>query len=90
MSALSSGPILLRPDRFDRLDDDQAVTPFREPATSQDPKSAICVAEPRSGLTALENDELLLKAEILGNQSRFGFKDGADCIGKVPNHRQGP
>ncbi len=73
-----------------RLDDDQAVTPFREPATSQDSEAAICVAEPRSGLTALENDELLPKAEILGNQSRFGFEDGGESIGKVPNHRQGP
>ncbi len=55
----------------------------------QNPEAAIGIPEPRSGLTALENDKLLPKAEILGNQSRFEFDDGGERVGKVPNHRKG-
>ncbi len=72
-----------------RLDDDQTIAPVGKAVADQDPEAPICIAEPRSGLTALQNDELLPKAEILGSQSRFGLEDGGERVGKVPNHRKG-
>lgn len=72
-----------------RLDDDQSVTPLREPATSQDPKPAIGVAKPWPGLPAPENDQLLPKVQILSDQSEFGFEEGGEGVGKLPKHRTG-
>jgi hypothetical protein len=72
-----------------RLDHDQAIAPIGKPAADQDPEAAIGIAEPRSGLPALENDELLPKAEIFGGQSCFGLKYGGESIDKAPDHRIG-
>ena len=56
-----------------RLDDDEMVTPFREPAAGQNPESTVRVANPGSRLAPLENDELLAQTQVLSRQSRFGF-----------------
>jgi hypothetical protein len=56
----------------------------------KDPESAICIPELWSDLTSLENNQLLPKAEILGNQSCSGLENGSESIGKAPNHRKGP
>ena len=47
-----------------RLDDDQKIAPVGKPAADQKPEAAIGIAEPRSGLTVLENDELVPKTEF--------------------------
>jgi len=56
----------------------------------KDPEAAIRIPEWWSGLTSLENNQLLPKAEVLGNQSCSGLENGSESIGKAPNHRKSP
>ena len=44
-----------------RLDGAQTIAPVGKPAADQNPEAPIGIAESRSGLTVLENDELLPK-----------------------------
>jgi hypothetical protein len=57
-----------------RLDDKQRLPPAMEPATRQNPKSTICVAQTRAILAALQNDQLLPETRILSNQSGSRLK----------------
>jgi hypothetical protein len=41
-------------------------------------------------LAALENNQLLPKAEVFGNQSCPGLENGGESVGKAPNHRKVP
>jgi len=52
--------------------------------------AAICIPESWSGLTSFENNQLLAKAEVLGNQSCLGFENGGENICEAPNHRKAP
>jgi hypothetical protein len=52
----------------------------------KDPEAAICIPESWSGLTSFENNQLLAKAEVLGNQSCPGFENGGERICEAPNH----
>jgi len=56
----------------------------------KDPEAAICIPELWSDLTSLENNQLLPKAEILGNQSCSGLEHSGESVGKAPNHRNIP
>jgi hypothetical protein len=56
----------------------------------KDPEAAICIPELWSGLTSLENNQLLSKAEVLGDQSCSGLENGGESAGKAPNHRKVP
>jgi len=56
----------------------------------KDPEAAICIPDLWSGLTSLENNQLLPEAEDLGNQSCPGLENGGESAGKAPNHRKGP
>ena len=69
-----------------RLDDDVMVTPIREPAADQSPESTVRVANLRSRLAPLQNDELLAQAQVLSHQTRLGFDGGGEAAGKVTDH----
>ena len=69
-----------------RLDDDEMVTPIREPAADQNPESTVRVANPGSRLAPLENDELLAQTQILNHQTRLGFDGGSEAAGKETDH----
>ena len=69
-----------------RLDDDEMVTPIREPAADQSPESTVRVANLRSRLAPLQNDELLAQAQVLSHQTRLGFDGGGEAAGKVTDH----
>jgi hypothetical protein len=56
----------------------------------KDPEAAICIPESWSGLTSIENHQLLAQAKALDNQSCPGFENGGDNIGEAPNHRKVP
>jgi len=58
--------------------------------TGKDPEAAICIPELWPGLTSLENNQLLPKAEVLGGQSCSGLENGDESVGKAPNHRKVP
>jgi hypothetical protein len=73
-----------------RFNDDQALSATGQPAVGEEPETAICIPELWSGLTSLEYNELLPKAEILGDQSRSGLENGGECVGKAANHRDVP
>ena len=65
-----------------RLDDDEMVTPIREPAADQNPESTVRAANPGSHLALLENEELLAQTQILSHQMRLGFDGGGEATGK--------
>ena len=69
-----------------RLDDDEMVTPIREPAADQSPESTVRVANLRSRLAPLQNDELLAQTQVLSHQTRLGFDGGGEAAGKVTDH----
>ena len=69
-----------------RLDDDEMVTPIREPAADQNPESTVRVANPGSRLAPLENDELLAQTQVLSRQSRFGFGGSGEEAPKITDH----
>ena len=69
-----------------RLDDDEMVTPIREPAADQNPESTVRVANLRSHLAPLQNDELLAQTQIFSHQTRLGFDGGGEAAGKETNH----
>ena len=69
-----------------RLDDDEMVTPIREPAADQNPESTVRVANPGSRLAPLENDELLAQTQVLSRQSRFGFGGSGEEAAKITDH----
>jgi hypothetical protein len=46
--------------------------------------------QPRRIGTSFENNQLLAKAEVLGNQSCPGLENGGESIRKAPNHRRVP
>jgi len=73
-----------------RLYDDQTPAPTRKQFTGKDPEAAICIPELWPGLTSLENNQLLPKAEIFGDQSCSGLEYGGESVGKAPNHRKVP
>jgi hypothetical protein len=73
-----------------RLYEDQTPAPTRIQLTDKNPEAATCIPELWSGLTSLENNQLLSKAEVFGDQSRSGFKNGGESVGKAPNHRKVP
>jgi hypothetical protein len=50
-----------------RLYDDQTTTPTGKQLAGKDPKAAIGIPELWSGLTSLENNQLLAEAEVLGD-----------------------
>jgi len=54
------------------------------------PEAAICIVESWSGLTSLENNQLLPKAEVFCDQSCPGLENDGESIGKAPNHRKVP
>jgi hypothetical protein len=56
----------------------------------KDPEAAICIPELWSGLMPLENNQLLAKTEVLGNQSCSGLENGGESICEAPNHRKVP
>jgi hypothetical protein len=56
----------------------------------KDPEATICIPELWSGLTSLENNQLLPKAEVLCNQACPGLENGAESKGEAPNHRKDP
>jgi len=58
--------------------------------TGKDPEAAICIPNLWSGLTSLENNQLLPKAEIFGDQSCSGLENGGEGGGKAPKHRKVP
>ena len=69
-----------------RLDDDEMVTPIREPAADQNPESTVRVANLRSHLAPLQNDELLAQTQIFSHQTRLGFDGGGEAAGKETDH----
>ena len=69
-----------------RLDDDEMVTPVREPAADQNPESTVRVANPESRLAPLENDELLAQTQILSHQTRLGFEGGGEATCEETDH----
>jgi hypothetical protein len=72
------------------LDDDQTPAPTGKQLADKDPEAAICIPELRSGLTSLENNQLLPKAEVLGDQSCSGLENGGESSCEAPNHRKVP
>jgi hypothetical protein len=52
----------------------------------KNPESAIFIAELWSGLTSLENNQLLPEAEVLCNQACPGPENGGESISEAPNH----
>jgi len=73
-----------------RLHEDQTPVPTGKQLAGKNPEAAICVPQLWSGLTSLENNQLLPKAEVLGNQSCPGLENGGESVGKAPNHRKVP
>jgi hypothetical protein len=73
-----------------RFNDDQALSPTGQPAVGEDPEAAMCIPELWSALVSLENNELLPKAEVLGDKTRSGLENGGESIGKAANHREVP
>ena len=69
-----------------RLDDDEMVTPIREPAADQNPESPVRVANPGSRLAPLQNDELLAQTQILSDQTRLGFGGSGEEAAKITDH----
>ena len=50
-----------------RIDDNEMVTPIREPAVGQNPESTVRVANPGTCLAPLENGELLPQTQVLSH-----------------------
>ncbi len=73
-----------------RFDDDQALSPSGKAAAGENPEATICIPELWSGLTSLENNQLLPKAEVFGNQSCSGLENSGESIREAPNHQRGP
>jgi hypothetical protein len=73
-----------------RPDDDQALSPSGKPAAGENPEAAIFVPQPWPDLMPLENNQLLPKAEVLGDYSCSGLENGFASVGKAPNHRKVP
>jgi hypothetical protein len=55
--------------------------------TGKDPERTIRIPQQWTYLAALGDDQLLPKAEILGDQSRTGLEAGGEGEKKVPKHR---
>jgi hypothetical protein len=73
-----------------RFNDDQTPAPTRKQLAGKNPEAAICIQELWSGLTSLENNQLLAKAEVLGDQSCPGLENGGESKCEAPNHRKVP
>jgi len=58
--------------------------------TSMRPPAIVVSDEFISCSLQLENNQLLAKAEVLGNQACPGFENGGESVGKAPNHRKVP
>ncbi len=73
-----------------RFHDDQAPSPTGKPAAGENPEAAIFIMQPWPDLAALETNQLMPKAEVLGDQSCSGLENCGESVGKAPNHRKVP
>jgi hypothetical protein len=69
-----------------RFHDDQAPSPTSKPAAGENPEATIFIMQSRLDLAALENNQLMPKTEVFGNQSCPGLENGGESVGKAPNH----
>jgi len=77
-------------DNSIRQDDDQAPSPSGKPAAGENSEAAIFVPKPWNDLTTHENNQLLPKAGVLGDQSCSGLENSFESVGKAPHHREIP
>jgi len=73
-----------------RLYSDQTPAPILKQLAGKDPEATICIPELWPGLASLENNQLLSKAEVLGDQPCLGLENGGKSVAKAPNHRKVP
>ena len=73
-----------------RFYDDQTPSPTGGPAAGENPEAAIFIMQSWLDLASLENNQLLPKAEVFGNQSCLGLENGGESVGKAPNDRKVP
>ena len=69
-----------------RSDNDQTCLPLSEPTTGKDPETTIGITNRRPHLAALEDNQLLPQAEILGHQSRSRLEPRGEGKKEMANH----
>jgi hypothetical protein len=57
------------------LNNDQRSPPVRKPPTGQDPKSSISISQLRARMLALQDHQLLPKAQVLRYQISLGLEE---------------
>ena len=69
-----------------RLNNDQTCPPLRKPTTGKDPETTIGITNRWPYLAAVEDDQLLPKAEVLGDESRSGLEPRGEGEEQMANH----
>src|SRR5262249_61069129 len=68
------------------LNHEEELAPSGHPPTGENPEPAVAVSQPGTGRSALEHDQLLTQAQILGNQVRSGREPCRDRSPRPPDH----
>jgi hypothetical protein len=78
------------PEHGVRLDDQERVAPCGKPSTDENPEPAVAVPEPGAWRPAMQYDQLLTQAQILGDQVRSGREPCRDRPPRPPDHAEPP
>jgi hypothetical protein len=69
---------------------EERTTPTTEPSAGNNPEPPVRIAQPRLRVSALQNQQLLPQAEILGDQPHPRPKRGRNRPGQKANHPAPP
>ena len=72
------------------LNDEEGLPPSGHPPTGENPEPAVAVTQPGTWRPALQHDQLLTQAEILGDQVRSGCEPCRDRPPRPPDHAEPP
>src|SRR5262249_56729166 len=72
------------------LNDEEGLSPSGHPPTSENPEPAVAVTQPGTWRPALQHDQLLTQAKILGDQVGSGCEPCRDRPPRPPDHTETP
>ena len=72
------------------LNHEEELSPSGNPPTGGNPEPAVAVSQPGTWRSALEHEQLLPQAQILGDQVRSGCEPSRDGPPRPPDHAEPP